>query len=90
MHTWKKTDDIVALYLWKFGADSLNVPLPQIAALLGMSEASLRMRMRNFQSIHSGGALTNWAVQSENIYDRFYNISEPELTKLANEAIHPK
>lgn len=48
-----------------------------------MSEASLRMRIANFNVIDGGAALRNWSQQSETVYQRYGKLSEAELRALA-------
>jgi hypothetical protein len=69
-HRWSKEDDIVAFYLYRFGHESLMMTIEEISKRLGMSEASLKMRMGNFKAIDGEGGLSNYAKLSEKIYNK--------------------
>ena len=69
-HKWTEEDDIVALYLFRFGDDSLSLPLDDIGAMLGMGAGSLLMRIGNFRAIDGGGGLSNYARQSKEIFEK--------------------
>ena len=53
-HTWTEHDDLKALYLYKFGYDDLALTIKRIADSIGTTEASLKMRIANFQAIDTG------------------------------------
>lgn len=82
-HRWSEGDDVVALYLQRYGDARLPYTLAEVAHRLGMSEASLRMRGRNFVSLEGGNALGNFAKQSRRVYDAHRECGEPELRVLA-------
>lgn len=89
-HTWSEDDDVVAFYIWRFG--TINLPLMEagIARLLGMPEASLTMRQKNFASIQNGGGLDHVAAQSVRIYERYKAMSEAELRPIVLRIIEGK
>lgn len=78
-HKWTECDDLVALYLYKHGASQIGHSLDSIARRLGIGEDSMKMRLRNFQSIDGGGGLSNVAAQSRSIFAKFGGLSEPDL-----------
>ena len=75
-HKWSKEDDIVAFYLYQFGPESLMMTFKEISKRLGMSEASLKMRVANFKAIDGAGGLENYAKQSEMIYNQYKNVKK--------------
>ncbi len=68
LHHWTKNDDVVAYYLYRFGADELDLSLEEIAEKLDMSARSMRMRIQNFQALDGKGGLSNAARLSKNVY----------------------
>lgn len=83
-HTWTESDDLVALYLYKYG-DGKAATVQAIAASRGISAASLRMRIGNFKALDSGKGLQNWARQSEMVFTKYGDVSESQLTELIGE-----
>lgn len=77
-HKWSQENDIVAFYLYKFGPESLMMTFKDISKRLGMSEASLIMRVANFKAIDGVGGLENYAKQSKRIYNEYKNVKKGE------------
>jgi len=75
-HKWKKDDDIVASYLYRFGTDDLNISLEEIAEQLGMTAGSLKIRIQNFQALNGDGGLKNYAQLSKKIYSEYRSLSQ--------------
>ena len=75
LHKWSKEDDIVAYYLYKFGPESLMIRIGDISSILGMSESSLIMRIRNFQAIDGAGGLQNYAKLSKKVYEEYKTVA---------------
>ena len=75
-HRWLKEDDIVAFYLYRFGPESLIMTIGKISKILGMSEASLKMRIGNFQAIDGAGGLQHYAKLSETIFNEYKDFSQ--------------
>ena len=82
-HIWTKEDDIVAYYLCRYGLDSLLLDINGISKKLGMTPASMKMRVGNFKALeaheqgsHSG--LGNWADLSEKVFDHYKNMLKSE------------
>lgn len=78
-HEWTEDDDIVALYLYRFGPDDLPISVGEIGERLGMGAGSLRMRIGNFRAIDGQGGLENAAIQSRKIYETNAKTSKDEL-----------
>jgi hypothetical protein len=78
-HRWTKCDDIIALYLYKYGAANIGSSIEQLAKKLGISVASMKMRVQNFKSVDIGGGLPNMAQQSRSIFISYGGLSELEL-----------
>jgi hypothetical protein len=81
-HPWTESDDLIALYLYRHGSAPLGLSLQHIAATLGISPASLRMRCQNMKAIDTGAGLRNYARQSRVVYERHRATSEGELRRL--------
>ncbi len=74
-HSWTETDDITALYLYRFGTSFLPYSLGEISKSKVIKPGSMRMRIQNFKAIDTGKGLAHFPRQSEQIYDRYCSIS---------------
>ena len=81
-HRWTEGDDLVALYMSRYGAARLPMMQAAIASRLGMSEASLIMRQRNFGYLDNGVGLSHVAAQTRRIHRQYRNATEAELRPL--------
>lgn len=86
-HAWTESDDLAALYLYKYGEPRRRPTVEDVAHARGMSPASLLMRIDNFRAIDGGAGLRNWSRQSEAVCQRYGKLSEGELRALAVESI---
>jgi hypothetical protein len=76
---WSEGDDMVALHLSR---SSLPLGHAYIAKRLGMSAASLKMRVRNFDHLKDGGSLSHVAAQSRRVYERYKSTPHDDLRRL--------
>ena len=83
VHNWTQEDDIVVLYLYKFGNDLLPYTLESIAKRRGMTLSSLKMRIGNMRAIAGDGGLAHYGLITKSVYDRFHRMPEPEMKRLA-------
>lgn len=83
-HRWTETDDIAALYVYRFGAERLGMSVADLARSLGIKVGSFRMRVKNFQALDGKVGLENWADQSERVFERCRNASEETLRRLVH------
>lgn len=81
-HRWSKEDDVVAFYLYKFGKGNLSHSIESICNKLGMSSASMKMRISNFSYIDKKQGLKHYGKLSVKIYEEFKHHSELELRNL--------
>ena len=86
-HCWTKKDDLVALYLCRFGDERLSVKTKAIGETLGMGAGSLRMRIGNFRVIAGKQGLDNYARQSKEVFDRFSECDETVLRRMVEETL---
>lgn len=89
-HRWTECDDIVALYLYRFGPDHLDVSVEEAAATLGISPSSMKMRMMNFQNLADNGGLPHVAQLSQRIFEKNASTPEYELRLLAQNCLAAK
>lgn len=82
-HIWSELDDLKAFYLYKFGNGDLTLTIKRIADSIGTTEASLKMRIANFQAIDTGSGLDNFAKQSKKVFYKYKELSKSELYKKA-------
>ena len=78
-HKWTEDDDIVAFYLYRFKEIGFPFTRDRVAEKLGISVASLNMRIGNFKAIAGEGGLSHPAKQSNKIYKKFNGIPKTEL-----------
>jgi hypothetical protein len=81
-HRWTEEDDIVALFLYKFGDSDLPDTQDKIGGFLGMGPGSLLMRIANFRSIDGQAGLKYPARQSRLIYERYNHLPQGRLHAL--------
>jgi hypothetical protein len=79
---WSIDDDILALYLHRYGTEHLGRSLAELAEERGIPLGSLRMRIANFKALDGAGGLGRWAEQSREIHEWWGSLSEPELRVL--------
>jgi hypothetical protein len=81
-HRWTEEDDIVTLYLYRYGDREIPFTLEDISRILGMGIDSLRMRIANFKAIDGKGGLGHFGGQSLRIYRKYCDTSKDELKSL--------
>ena len=92
-HQWTECDDIVALYLYKYGTSIIGLSVGEVAQKLNSDKGSMKMRIQNFQNINGAGGLSNVASQSRKIFKQFSVLLETDLRAKALECLkgnHPK
>jgi len=82
-HSWLEDDDIVAVYLYRFGTERLPFDMPTIAKQRGIKPKSMRMRIRNFKAYEGRDSLKNIAPKSVRVFERYRDTPEPELRNRA-------
>jgi hypothetical protein len=82
-HHWTEEDDIVVLYLYKFGTNELPHTIDSIAKARGISSASLRMRIGNMKAVAEGSGLGHYAKLTESVYRRLRHASADHLRSIA-------
>lgn len=83
-HKWTESDDVAALYLYKYG-DGRAATIEAAARSRGISAASLRMRIGNFKALDSRSGLQNWARQSETVFKQYGDLPDSQLRGLMGE-----
>ena len=81
-HKWTEEDDIVTLYLYKYGEEEIPYTLEDISRNLGMSTNSLGMRIANFKAIDGKGGFAHYGKQSLEVYRKYYEAPKDELKSL--------
>ena len=82
-HEWKETDDLVALYLHRFGPERLGMSVHEISKRLAIDPGSMKMRVQNFRAIEKGSGLAKYAAQSAEVFKRHQATTEQKLRTLA-------
>ena len=78
-HHWTECDDLAAIYIYKHGTKHLGVSVEEITQKLGMSTASMKMRIQNVKNADTGTGLPHIATQTSSVLDRFGGLPEEEL-----------
>jgi len=81
-HEWTEEDDIVTLYLYKYGNEGIPFTLEDVSRILGMSTGSLGMRIANFKAIDGKGGLEHYGKTSLKVYRKYYETPKDELRSL--------
>ena len=88
---WQFVEDYVVgkFYLvyeksWRGHIDELMTELRRIDS--NREKGSVRMRVQNFESMHTGSGLSNAAIQSKRVYDALMERSKNQLTYSALQA----
>ena len=82
-HKWKEIDDMKVLYITLYGLKNISYSKNDIAKQIGVSLASLNMRIGNFKAIQGQGKLTHYAKLSKRVYEKYHLLSETALKKIA-------
>jgi len=82
-YRWSDSDDLAALYLYKFRDDHLPYKRKGIAGSRNLPIGSLNIRIENFRFLGGQGGLAHFSSQSKKIFDQYHNLTEPELRRLA-------
>ena len=86
-HRWTEEDDIVTLYLYKFGNSDIPFSLEEIGKRLGRGVSSPIMRIANFKAVDGKGGLGHFGQQSLGIYERYKETPKDELKSLVIEIL---
>lgn len=89
-HKWTKPDDIVILYLYKFGDNGLPYSTKKISKILGIKLSSLKMRIGNFKAVDGKPGLDNFAALTERVYEEYKGWDEENLRHLVLEILEKK
>ncbi len=86
-HRWNENDEIIGLYLYRFGDKSLSYSKEELADNIGMGWGSMSMKISNFRYLDGQGGLSEYSRQCENIYLRYKNMPNSEFAKIGIEAV---
>ncbi len=86
-HDWTECDDIIALYVHKYGSAQIGLSDNDIAAKIGTTAAGLTMRMSNFRSLETGTGLSHVAQMTRSVLANCGSLSEPELRAKAKQCL---
>lgn len=82
-HSWIEKDDIMTLYIYKFGLQNIPFSKQDIANKIGVSVGSLNFRIGNFKAIEGIGKATHFSKLSLKVYNTYSHYNEEELRKIA-------
>jgi hypothetical protein len=78
-HKWRQDIDRVAFYISRYGSSDLPKSQGEVAALLGMSEASLVVGKQNFAGLEGGRGLSHVAKPLIRVHERHKITPKAEL-----------
>jgi hypothetical protein len=82
-HIWTEKDDLMILFIHKFGIESSPLTKQQIAYKICVSLGSVNYRIGNFKAIDGVGEATHYAKLSQEIHEKYSDLTKAELKKLA-------
>lgn len=82
-HTWVEEDDLMILFVHKYGINNCPLTRQEIANRIGVSLGSVSYRIGNFNAIEGDGAATHIAKLSYDIYERYSALPMQQLRELA-------
>ncbi len=87
-HNWTEKDDIIILYILKYGYRNIPYSRSDISKLIGISEGSLSYRIGNFKAIEGIGNAKNYTKLSKIVFLKYEKLPEKELKILAFKNYH--
>ena len=82
-HIWTEQDDLMILFVYKFGIKNSPLTRNKIAEKIGVSLGSVSYRIGNFKAIDGIGNATHYTKLSLNVHSKYSNLNEIELRQLA-------
>jgi len=82
-HTWTEQDDLMILFVHKFGIEKSPIAKKEIAKIIGVSLGSVSYRIGKFKAIEGIGEATHYAKLSLTVYTKYSDLNEMELSQLA-------
>lgn len=82
-HSWIEKDDILVLYIYKFGFETIPFNKQYLANRIGVSLGSLNYRIGNFKAIEGRGKATHFSKLSLKVYNTYSHYNEEALRKIA-------
>lgn len=78
-HKWTKEEDIVVLYLSKYDVESLEYTKQELSDRMGMSLASLDMRIKNFHALAGKAGLNHYSKTTSAVYQEYKDLPQSVL-----------
>lgn len=82
-HIWTEKDDLMILFVHKFGIENSPLTKQQIADRICVSLGSVNYRIGNFKALDGVGKATHFAKLSQEVHDKYSDFTKAELKKLA-------
>ena len=82
-HIWIKSDDLMVLFVHKFGIENSPLTKQEIAEKIGVSLGSVSYRLGNFKAIDGEGKATNFAKLSDLVAKEYIALNMQELKNVA-------
>jgi hypothetical protein len=82
-HTWIESDDLMILFIYKFGVGNSPLSKQEIADKIGVSLGSVSYRVGNFKAIDGVGNVTHFARLSEEVHKKYSGLNMQALKNIA-------
>lgn len=82
-HIWTEKDDLMILFIYKFGIENSPLNKQQIADKIGVSLGSVNYRIGNFKAIDGVGEATHFAKLSMEVHKKYSGFTKTKLQELA-------
>ncbi len=82
-HTWIENDDLMILFIYKFGVEDSPLSKQEIADKIGVSLGSVSYRLGNFKAIDGVGKATHYERLSKDVHKKYSGLSMQELKNVA-------
>lgn len=88
-HKWTLSDDVIALFLYRYGTEDLIFDIDGIGSKLGMGRNSLLARIGNFKYLDKGKGLSHVAKQSHEVFRLMVTTSKEKHMAIVKKCLYP-
>jgi len=82
-HTWTEADDLMILFIYKFGFENSPLTKSEISEQIGTSVGSVNYRIGNFKAINGIGKITHYAKLSFEVHTKYSSLNQKNLKEMA-------
>ena len=86
-YRWSEEDELMALYLSRFGDGELPISAQELANQIGMGWSSMERKIANFRQLDGHEGADRPSRQAEIVFERCKALTEAELESMGRAAI---